>query len=127
MIVIGHTRCGAVAAAVKLLGSPLTAADATGCQHLDSIVTEIQQSAAGIVNQPTVEPASPDAGVIADAVARGNVLRVVKELRRQSQTLDNLVRDQRIAIVGAMYDIATGGIEFLVEDGLEGSREPSIA
>ena len=118
MIVIGHTGCGAVSAAVELLGSQLTAADATGCQHLDAVVNEIQRSVAGIGNQPAVEPASPDVGVIADAVARGNVLRVVKELRQQSHTLDNLVRERRIAVIGVMYDISTGGIEFLVEDGL---------
>lgn len=118
MIVIGHTGCGAVSAAVKLLGSHLTVADATGCQHLDAIVSEIQRSVGGIPNQPAVKPASPDAGVIADAVARENVLRVVKELRQQSRTLDNLVCERRIAIIGAMYDISTGGIDFLVEDGL---------
>ncbi len=118
MIVIGHTGCGAVSAAVKLLGSHLTVADATGCQHLDAIVSEIQRSVGGIPNQPAVKPASPDAGVIADAVARENVLRVVKELRQQSRTLDNLVCERRIAIIGAMYDIFTGGIDFLVEDGL---------
>ena len=118
MIVIGHTGCGAVSAAVKLIGSHLTVANATGCQHLDAIVSEIQRSVGGIPNQPAVKPASPDAGVIADAVARENVLRVVKELRQQSRTLDNLVCERRIAIIGAMYDISTGGIEFLVEDGL---------
>lgn len=118
MIVIGHTGCGAVSAAVKLLGSHLTVADATGCQHLDAIVSEIQRSVGGIPNQLAVKPASPDAGVIADAVARENVLRVVKELRQQSRTLDNLVCERRIAIIGAMYDISTGGIDFLVEDGL---------
>jgi carbonic anhydrase/SulP family sulfate permease len=56
---------------------------------------------------------------LVDAVARQNVIRVVKEIRKQSKTLDGLVRERRIAIVGAMYDVVTGGIEFLVEDGLE--------
>jgi hypothetical protein len=44
------------------------------------------------------------------------VLRVVQQIRRQSQTLDNLARERHIAIVDAMYDVATGDIEFLVED-----------
>lgn len=118
MLVIGHTRCGAVSAAVKLLSSPVTAAEATGCQHLDAIVNEIQRSADGITFQAASEPSSAEALSIVDAVARENVLRVVKELRQQSLTLDKLVREKRIAIVGAMYDVVTGGIEFLVEDGL---------
>ncbi|MGQ0555504.1 MAG: bifunctional SulP family inorganic anion transporter/carbonic anhydrase [Nitrospiraceae bacterium] len=119
MLVIGHTRCGAVSAAVKFLGSRLTAAEATGCQHLDAIVNEIQRSADGMTSQASSEPSSTEALAIVDAVARNNVLRVVKEIRRQSRTLDGLVQDRRIAIVGAMYDVVTGGIEFLVEDGLE--------
>ncbi len=119
MIVIGHTGCGAVSAAMKLSGSHLTAADATGCQHLDAIVTEIQRSAVSVPDQRDVEAVSPDVGIMADAVARGNVMRVVKELRKRSWTLDNLVRERRIAIVGAMYDTTTEEIEFLVEDGLD--------
>ncbi len=119
MLVIGHTRCGAVSAAVKFLGSRLTAAEATGCQHLDSIVNEIQRSADGVPSQAAGEPPSAEALAIVDAVARENVLRVVKEIRRQSRTLDGLVRERRIAIVGAMYDVVTGDIEFLAEDGLD--------
>jgi len=118
ILVIGHTRCGAVSAAVKFLGSRLTAAEATGCQHLDAIVNEIQQSADGITRQATVKSPSPETLSIVDAVARENVLRVVKEIRARSRTLDGLVRERRIAIVGMMYDVVTGGIEALAEDGL---------
>ncbi|WP_413933964.1 bifunctional SulP family inorganic anion transporter/carbonic anhydrase [Nitrospira sp. BLG_1] len=118
MIVIGHTRCGAVSAAVKLLGSHLRVADATGCQHLDAIVSEIQRAATGVAGSRALELSPSDLGTIADAVARENVLRVVKAVRQQSWTLDTLVRERRIAIVGAMYDIPTGDIEFVVEDGL---------
>ena len=118
ILVIGHTRCGAVSAAVKFLGSRLTAAEATGCQHLDAIVNEIQQSADGITSQATVKSPSPKTLSIVDAVARENVLRVVKEIRARSRTLDGLIRERRIAIVGMMYDVVTGGIEVLTEDGL---------
>ncbi len=118
LIVIGHTRCGAVSAAVKLLDSRVTAAEATGCQHLDSVVNEIQRSAHGISHPAADGPHSPETAALIDAVARQNVMRVVKGIREESHTLDGLVRERRIAIVGAMYDVVTGGIEFLVEDGL---------
>jgi carbonic anhydrase len=36
---------------------------------------------------------------------RRNVLRVVEQMREQNWMLEFLVRDGRIAIVGAMYDI----------------------
>jgi carbonic anhydrase/SulP family sulfate permease len=119
LIVIGHTRCGAVSAAVKFRDKGVTAADATGCQHLDVIVHEIQHSAEGTGHQAGYEPPSSDSTSIADHVAKENVLRVVKGLRNQSRTLDNLVREQRIGIVGAMYDVVTGSIDILVTDGLD--------
>ena len=45
-------------------------------------------------------------------------------MRTQSQTLDGLVREERIAIVGAMYDVVTGDIEFLAEDGMNYAIPP---
>lgn len=119
LIVIGHTRCGAVSAAVTLLGSQRTAAEATGCQHLDSIVSDIQRSTDESTHRAMEEPHAPGIDSFIDAVARQNVLRVVKEIRRQSLTLDNLVREKRIAVVGALYDVVSGSIEFLGADGLD--------
>ena len=118
ILVMGHTRCGAVTTAVNLICSTRTAAEATGCQHLDHIVNDIQQSTdpvtcRGVEARPGTEKES-----FVDAVARRNVLRVVEGMRKQSQTLEGLVRERRVAIVGVMYDVVTGEIEFLAEDGL---------
>lgn len=105
VLVMGHTRCGAVTAAVRLARSPGSAADATGCQHLDAIVRDLQES---------VEPAEPSAdGAAIDAVARRNVARVVERVLRESQTLGRLAGEGRVAVVGAMYDVATGAVEFM--------------
>lgn len=118
IVVIGHTRCGAVSTAVKLFRSYQTAVEVTGCQHLDSIVGEIRRSAEGVVRRTTDEPSLPGMVATTDVVARDNVLRVVRDIRKHSSTIDNLVRERRIAIVGAMYDVTSGSIEFLVEEGL---------
>ena len=113
ILVMGHTRCGAVTAAVNLICSTRTAAETLGCQHLDYIVNDLQQSTdqascRGIEARPADEQES-----LINAVARRNVTQVVERMRAQSQTLDDLVRGGRIAIVGAMYDVVTGKIEFL--------------
>jgi carbonic anhydrase len=119
VLVLGHTRCGAVTTAVNLICSTRTAAETTGCQHLDHIVNDLQQSTdpatcRGFEDRPAAERES-----FLNGVARRNVARVVKRMREQSQTLNGLVREGRIAIVGAMYDVVTGEIEFLAEDGLD--------
>ncbi|HXV69518.1 MAG TPA: bifunctional SulP family inorganic anion transporter/carbonic anhydrase [Nitrospira sp.] len=116
ILVMGHTRCGAVTAAVKLLCSTSTAAEATGCQNLDHIVNDIQQSVDQTTCQSLLARPATDIGPLVDAVARSNVLRVVESMFKQSKTLDRLVREQRIAIVGAMYDVGTGALELLTGD-----------
>ena len=113
ILVMGHTRCGAVTAAVNLICGARTAAEATGCQHLDHIVNDIQQATElGACRGAEQLPAAEKERFV-DTVARRNVVRVVDRMRSESQTLDGLVREGRIVIVGAMYDVATGQIEFL--------------
>ena len=48
-----------------------------------------------------------------DAVARRNVVRAVNRLLAESETLAGLVRDRRVAVYGAMYNVTTGDIEFI--------------
>ena len=42
VVVLGHTKCGAVTAAADLLVAGVSAADQTGCEHLDSVTGDIQ-------------------------------------------------------------------------------------
>jgi carbonic anhydrase len=47
-----------------------------------------------------------------DAVARTNVVLGIAEIRRRSPILEELGKTGSIQIVGAMYDLATGMVEF---------------
>ncbi|MFO0919525.1 MAG: SulP family inorganic anion transporter [Planctomycetaceae bacterium] len=109
IVVLGHTRCGAVGAAVELFQTQKSAAEATGCEHLESIVDEIQLS----IDRDLLTVFSRDRDACVDEVARRNVLRTLASLRRRSGTLDRLIHEEKIAIVGAMYDVASGRVEFL--------------
>lgn len=116
ILVMGHTRCSAVGTAVKLLCSSQTTADATGCEHFHYIANELQQSADQEICRALGERSTEDAWALVDAVAGRNVLRVIEQLRKQSGTLAGLMKQGRIEIVGAMYDVATGDIVFLPND-----------
>ena len=126
VLVMGHTRCGAVTAAVNLIGETRTPAVATGCQHFDHIVRDIQQSADPVTCRGVEQLPAAEKQSFVDAVACRNVLRGVEWMREQSQTLGGLVREGRIAIVGAMYDVVTGEIEFLVEGAGSSTSRPPI-
>lgn len=50
-----------------------------------------------------------------NAVARRNVVVMVEQVRTYSNVLRSLEAEEKIKIVGAMYDISTGTVEFLNE------------
>lgn len=113
IVVMGHTRCGAVTAAVDLYGASADSNGAFGCEHIGYVVDDIQQAidpqSRGAIK--TLHGADKEA--LVNSVSQNNVGRTVELLRRQSTTLDALVRAGRIAIVGAMYDVKSGDITFL--------------
>ncbi len=113
ILVIGHTRCGAVTAAVNFACSPETASQATGCQHLDRVVSDIQKSIDLETCQHVSTLTSDERQSYVDVVARRNVLSSIQTIISESDTLSKLIREGRISIVGGMYNIATGEIEFL--------------
>jgi carbonic anhydrase/SulP family sulfate permease len=113
VLVMGHTNCGAVKAAVELFETGNTASQATGCQHLDALVNEIQLSI-----EPGTKPrgdwVTPETKLaFVDDVATRNVLRTIAGIRSASRTLRELEEAGKIAILGAMYDIKTGRVTFL--------------
>jgi len=116
VVVMGHTRCGAVTAAVNALAAGDPNGRPAGCEHVTGILREIQESIDPELIQafPQLSPAEQER--IVNQVALQNTAYSIKSLQSKSQSLARLVGEGRIAIVGAMYDVATGGIEFFSED-----------
>ena len=48
-----------------------------------------------------------------DAVAKTNVEHTIKHIRRRSDVLAGLEKDSKIKIVGAMYNLVGGKVDFL--------------
>lgn len=112
VIVVGHTHCGAVNAAVDLLASHKTAAEATGCANLDTLVAEIQKSIDPTTLKAPDQWTPGEKAAYANEVSRRNVLRTMRMIRQRSSTLDSLVKEEKIAIIGALYDVNTGQVSF---------------
>lgn len=112
VLVMGHTSCGAVKAAVDLIKANKTAKEVTGCVNLDFLVREVQKSVEtnGLKDFDKLEPAQREEYY--NDMSYRNVLRTMRKIREESSTLDNLVRQGKIAIVGAMYDIKTAEVIF---------------
>jgi len=116
IVVIGHTQCGAVTAAVNLDGSGADTEQATGCQHLEPILNEIQLAIDRQSHLPSDHLTEQEKAVYVNVVARRNVSHSVERILQQSRTINRLVQDGRIAVIGAMYDVVTGQIDFFPDE-----------
>ncbi|MEZ5952327.1 MAG: SulP family inorganic anion transporter [Planctomycetaceae bacterium] len=116
ILVMGHTRCGAVTTALKFIDSPLCASDVTGCENINGILSDIHESLD--LNEyrhfNTLPPEHQE--LLASHASRDNVQHMMQRIMNESTMLNRLVSEGKIAIVGAVYDVATGKIEFLNEE-----------
>jgi len=104
VVVLGHSRCGAVLATLDELDRPTERQS----RNLMSIVDRVRPSveallATGLRDDP--------AALVAQAV-RANVRASVGQLRHGSEILEQCVQDGRLVVVGAEYSLETGIVEF---------------
>lgn len=128
ILVVGHTKCGAVSATVKLASSTQTPEQATGCQNIGSIVNEINKSLDSTTCHKLGHDPSPEKDKYIDEVAERNVHYSVLRILEASQTIRRLVSEGRLAVVGAMYDVSTGKLDFLTNEavGVSASKVMNI-
>lgn len=114
ILVLGHTRCGAVKAACDFAAARSDAQAQTGLTHLGTITDEIAEAVQAETHTHAHRDGSNDDFV--DRVARINVRNTMVWIEQNSPTLAEMLRTGEIALVGAMYDVTTGRVEVL--DGL---------
>jgi len=95
VVVMGHTKCGAVTSA---------------CQHVEmgnitNLLNKIKPSITAYSANPTEKEI--------DDVAIKNVKHSIEEIRKGSTILKEMEDSGEIEIVGAMYDVNTGIVNFM--------------
>lgn len=126
VLVMGHTRCGAVTAAVGHASGVDTGGPAATCDHLGFVAGEIARAMKPSDAEAFREGDASERERVIDNVARENVRAVVGRLTEQSLTLRRLAAEGRILIVGAIYDVSSGNISFL-EDAVSGVEKAEVA
>jgi carbonic anhydrase len=105
IVVMGHTSCGAVKAAC----------DDFKDGHIGEIINLIKPS---IRHEKTVADPDQRNSKNADFVEKIGTLNVkyqIDTIIRCSDIVDDMLQTKQIGIVGAIYDIATGKVNFLEE------------
>jgi carbonic anhydrase len=102
VVVLGHTRCGAVTAAVNALRTGLGSESKNVRSILDRIVPHIRE---------LVRPGGDEA--LLRAAVRANVRASVDHIRAGSRLLEDLVLAGHVAVIGAEYELETGAVRFL--------------
>lgn len=104
VVVMGHTRCGAILATLDQLGQPAESQS----RNLRAIVDRVR---------PSVEPLlrtelRHDRNALVKHAVRANVEQSVNQLRHGSDILEQLVDSDGLRIVGAEYSLETGEVVF---------------
>jgi carbonic anhydrase len=104
VVVLGHTKCGAVLATLEELQQPT----ANQSRNLRSIVDRIRPSVEALL--ATELRHDPEA-LVRHAV-RANVRVSANQLRHGSEVVEQLVQSEGLLVVGAEYSLETGLVEF---------------
>lgn len=105
IVVLAHTSCGAVAAAVAEAQRPT----ATGSPHLRTIVDRIRASI-----EPLLVAASDlDADELHRRAVRANARSTAARLTRESDVVRRVIGEDDFRVVVAEYSLESGRVEFL--------------
>ncbi|QXP50880.1 MULTISPECIES: carbonic anhydrase family protein [unclassified Cellulophaga] len=102
IVVLGHTSCGAIKGAC----------DHARMGNLTALINKIEPAVAA-VKEPKDESLRNSKNLeFVDAVSAENVLQTIKNVRDRSEILAEMEKQDEIKIIGAMYDISTGAVDF---------------
>lgn len=101
IVVLGHSKCGAIKGACNnvQLG------------NLSTLLNKIQPAV--YYERQTSENRNADNAEFVQNVARIQVKRSVESIVEQSVVLREIIEKGEVALIGAMYDVETGKVEFL--------------
>jgi carbonic anhydrase len=102
ILVLGHTKCGAIKGAC----------DHVEMGNLTELLSKIQPAVYSESETTNTEKRNSKNGKFVENVAAINVKRSVKNIIERSFIIEQMVEKGEIGVVGAMYNIETGKVEF---------------
>jgi carbonic anhydrase len=100
VVVLGHTQCGAVGAVLDNTKLPPLIADLVS--SIEPAVAKARQDHPEATRE-----------VLLKAAITNNVWQAIEDMLRQSPLIREKVRDDQVKVVGALYDIDSGQVQWL--------------
>ena len=106
VVVMGHSRCGAIQATLDSLRCPSENQSENQSKNLRSIVDRIR---------PSLEllDIDQDPEITLQQAVRANIHSSVSQLQHESRILEQLIKKGDLLILGAEYSLDTGIVNFL--------------
>lgn len=104
VVVLGHTRCGAVEATLEHLRTPGQPVS----RNLVSIIDSIRPSVENLLKTPPGQ----DGGALSRTAIRSHIRASVDHLRCRSSVLGRFIAEDGLAVVGAEYALESGVVDF---------------
>ena len=111
VVVMGHTHCGAILATLEELQRPTE----NQSPNLRSIVDRVRPSVEALLETDLRN----DKEALVRAAVHANVSASVNHLRHGSALLETIIEKHGLAVVGAVYSLETGVVEFFDVAGAE--------
>ena len=102
ILVLGHTSCGAIKGAC----------DDAKMGNLTALISKIKPAVEAVESPKEASKRNSANTKFVDDVAAKNVLMTIDNIHNRSAILNQMEQDGEILIVGGMYDISTGAVEF---------------
>ncbi len=109
ILVLGHTKCGAVQGAWSKLEDG----------HITDLLLHIEPAVRAVQSVRGTEPSDDNLNACVEA----NVSHTVKQIREKSTILSGMEAAGQIAVVGGLYDVSTGHVEFVVQPSWAAEKE----
>ncbi len=106
IVVLGHTSCGAVKGAVDK-----DAVAELGMENLNELLDNINPAVEGAMKDGE-ERSSKNSDLVQRSVEE-NVKLTIERIRTKSETLKNMEAEGKIKIVGGVYDLSTGKVNWM--------------
>ena len=105
IVVLGHSQCGAIKAAIDIIKNP----DTQHSRNMSSIVDRIKPA----IKDIDFSDWSNSQDKLAALAVRANISFSISQLRDGSSILEQSIQDSGVEIIGAEYSLENGLVTFL--------------